>query len=546
MSDEPALLSAIIAHPDEDTPRLAYADWLDERGDPTRAEFIRVQCRLADLSPAHPDWVALSERQDELFDLLRAYRLGCRLSSANRYYFIDYISDGIDDSFRRGFPYSIAYQTDEEQPLTRRGAASMIAELTRLVATTTIRGFHPYELSPARLAELLAAPVTAQLTGLNVQVHTNEDNSEEQTDQFHRLVATSPNLAQLRELGLPNDVYPGGLAALTASETLGSVTWLAIWGVEAGEREVRKFTAARWLRQLHRCRVMPKQPGSAGPIIAGLGELPELHTLELGQPAPSALAALAAGRFPALARIEYWGPLDPALMRALARGKFPALACFEASNFSGPGLTDAGLRALLQADWFGRLHALDLAYTGLGDKAIRALSVHPVTRTLRSLKLNDNAFGSPGLAALLRRAAFPVLTVLDLRGQNKLKGAAAELAAILTALRAPQLRRLVLSYWPLGSTGAKALAANSALANLSRLDLDSCAIGDTGARALFASPHLQNLLELSLTDNPIKTAADALADPAVMPRLSSCSLRGTRVPQGTLSRLKRKRPGLIT
>jgi uncharacterized protein (TIGR02996 family) len=30
VSDEDALLAAIREHPDEDTPRLAYADWLDE------------------------------------------------------------------------------------------------------------------------------------------------------------------------------------------------------------------------------------------------------------------------------------------------------------------------------------------------------------------------------------------------------------------------------------------------------------------------------------------------------------------------------------
>src|SRR5215218_395524 len=42
-----ALYRAILAHPDEDTPRLVYADWLDEHGQPDRAEFIRVQCRLA-------------------------------------------------------------------------------------------------------------------------------------------------------------------------------------------------------------------------------------------------------------------------------------------------------------------------------------------------------------------------------------------------------------------------------------------------------------------------------------------------------------------
>src|SRR5207248_10529310 len=46
MSDERALLAAICAEPEEDTPRLAYADWLDEHGGPpeqARAAFIRTQ-----------------------------------------------------------------------------------------------------------------------------------------------------------------------------------------------------------------------------------------------------------------------------------------------------------------------------------------------------------------------------------------------------------------------------------------------------------------------------------------------------------------------
>lgn len=46
MTDEAALLAAIIAHPDEDTPRLMYADWLDENDRPERAEFIRLQCAV--------------------------------------------------------------------------------------------------------------------------------------------------------------------------------------------------------------------------------------------------------------------------------------------------------------------------------------------------------------------------------------------------------------------------------------------------------------------------------------------------------------------
>ncbi|VTU00197.1 Repeat-companion domain TIGR02996 OS=Singulisphaera acidiphila (strain ATCC BAA-1392 / DSM 18658 / VKM B-2454 / MOB10) GN=Sinac_4455 PE=4 SV=1 [Gemmataceae bacterium] len=47
MSDEDALLGAIWDAPNDDTPRLVYADWLDENSDPESAEFIRVQCELA-------------------------------------------------------------------------------------------------------------------------------------------------------------------------------------------------------------------------------------------------------------------------------------------------------------------------------------------------------------------------------------------------------------------------------------------------------------------------------------------------------------------
>jgi uncharacterized protein (TIGR02996 family) len=41
------LLPAVLAAPDDDLPRLVYADALEERGDATRAEFIRVQIELA-------------------------------------------------------------------------------------------------------------------------------------------------------------------------------------------------------------------------------------------------------------------------------------------------------------------------------------------------------------------------------------------------------------------------------------------------------------------------------------------------------------------
>jgi uncharacterized protein (TIGR02996 family) len=45
VTDDP--LDAVLAHPDDDGPRLVYADWLEERGDADRAEFVRLQLRLA-------------------------------------------------------------------------------------------------------------------------------------------------------------------------------------------------------------------------------------------------------------------------------------------------------------------------------------------------------------------------------------------------------------------------------------------------------------------------------------------------------------------
>ena len=47
MNQERALLRAVAAEPDEDLPRLVYADWLDDHGRAEWAEFIRAQVRLA-------------------------------------------------------------------------------------------------------------------------------------------------------------------------------------------------------------------------------------------------------------------------------------------------------------------------------------------------------------------------------------------------------------------------------------------------------------------------------------------------------------------
>lgn len=53
-----ALLDAIFDAPDDDTPRLVYADWLQEHGQEAYAQFIRLQCAAA----REPFWSAEANR----------------------------------------------------------------------------------------------------------------------------------------------------------------------------------------------------------------------------------------------------------------------------------------------------------------------------------------------------------------------------------------------------------------------------------------------------------------------------------------------------
>jgi uncharacterized protein (TIGR02996 family) len=66
MGDGPELFRAILAAPEADGPRLAYADWLAQRGDPF-SDFIRIQCRLAGTGPQDAAYPALRDSEQHLF-----------------------------------------------------------------------------------------------------------------------------------------------------------------------------------------------------------------------------------------------------------------------------------------------------------------------------------------------------------------------------------------------------------------------------------------------------------------------------------------------
>ncbi|HEY1067961.1 MAG TPA: TIGR02996 domain-containing protein [Pirellulales bacterium] len=77
MSDA-VFLQAILAAPDDDAPRLIYADWLEEAGEEERAELIRVQIELDQLTEPKPFPTALPELQ------LAHYRQEFRPSGGRR------------------------------------------------------------------------------------------------------------------------------------------------------------------------------------------------------------------------------------------------------------------------------------------------------------------------------------------------------------------------------------------------------------------------------------------------------------------------------
>lgn len=66
-SDHDALLAAICDQPDEDTPRLAFADWFDENDQPERAAFVRAQVELARTPPWEPFAVMCKWRRPDWF-----------------------------------------------------------------------------------------------------------------------------------------------------------------------------------------------------------------------------------------------------------------------------------------------------------------------------------------------------------------------------------------------------------------------------------------------------------------------------------------------
>ena len=87
MTDHDSFLEEIFKHPDDDAPRLVYADWLVEQGDP-RGEFIHLQIQRESLEKGSRDIQKLRKRE---LAILREYETewaGTVPSLVSRYSFL--------------------------------------------------------------------------------------------------------------------------------------------------------------------------------------------------------------------------------------------------------------------------------------------------------------------------------------------------------------------------------------------------------------------------------------------------------------------------
>lgn len=149
-SDGDALFRAVCENPADETPRLVYADWLEENGHAERAEFIRLQCEKWNLCPAYPDVTAARTRAS---DLSREF--------GEAWYAELPVIAGVEwsDLFVRGFVDAAWVEPARDVP----------AQLAALFAATPLQHLTLIEFGAKNLALLLDMPEVGRLVRVKRQ-----------------------------------------------------------------------------------------------------------------------------------------------------------------------------------------------------------------------------------------------------------------------------------------------------------------------------------------------------------------------------------------
>jgi uncharacterized protein (TIGR02996 family) len=436
-----AFLADILEHPEDDTPRLIYADWLTDHGQPDRGEFIRVQIERSRLDED-------DLRQDEL------ERREQHLLAKHTVWFNDVPKWARRGAiFRRGFLYRVSV-TERE---ILKGAA--------LWRTAPIRSLILGGLFPNYLA-VFHVPQLARVLDLAVHSYLEDDAVAD--------LGASPVLTNLERLSLsgcslrPEHVevlLEGALGERLLAVDLGN-NRLDLEGVYAlMERE----DLCQRLRHLDLWGACPND-GNLATVLARV-PWPNLRTLRLGH-----------------------ADLSVADLQALAGGAFPALRELDLSATAIPPMA---FRKFLASDTGQRLTALDLSQNESGGLLLDILLQSPGLENLRHLTLGRLDLCEKDLHTLAGCARLSRLTRLDLYETTL---SVASVTALVSSPNLRGLRRLGLNRTSLGAGVVAALADHLALPILGHLSLGGSGITEQGLTLLTSAPRLARLVSLDLND----------------------------------------------
>jgi uncharacterized protein (TIGR02996 family) len=449
-------LEYIVANIDEDTPRLAFADWLDEHDQEDRAEFIRVQVQRARLSAWDPAQIRLRLREHELLNR-HGERWLAELPAI----------EGVNwEGFRRGIVAEVSFASFEAMRAT-----ALACRAVAPIEAVTVRWPRQREAREAvpPIAELRELSLTGRPDGLNEVAW----------------LAESPQLSTLRKLTV-RGLWAEALRRLTASPHLGGLRVLHLPGNNLGNAGISALVSAASLTALEELDLT----GQGGWDRYAQNEIVRAQGLE----ALARWPGLATVRSLTLAGTDMGRAGLRALLRSPHVGALKHL-CLRNSRLDGQALAelDSALPAL-------RLEVLDLGENILKDPGPEYVAIVPCLRELKVLHLDRCEIRLSGARLFAKKASFlGGLRALDVSFNHF---GASGLGTLLD--REPAvLHTLKLRDNDLNDEGAALLADSPASNTLHELDLSRNRLGPPAGRALGASAHLRELLVLRLTENQL-------------------------------------------
>ncbi len=388
-TDAHALRQAIITDPDDTLVRLIYADYLEEQNDP-RAEFIRVQCELAEL----PEW---DERRWELW--LREKKLLGEFHDKWRRE--DLGENKFSCEFVRGFVEGIS-----------TSAEVFLKQGDDLFQQTPLRkvSLHEARHSVPQLAEcsLLRHLETLSLAGMGNQIGALE---------LEKLLA-SPFLAKLRDLVLRNEeVRDASIQVLCRSKVLNQLQELDLHGNQFDANGMEELTRSQKLQRLQYLDLSRNRLGAAGAqILADCRDLPELQILNLSQIELSAqgLRSLALGQpRPELRQLFLKeNPVGNEGVEALAGSPhFPVLELLDLGECE---IGRSGLRQLISSSHFPHLRCLRIPENRFAWESLGYWKECYSLVDLKWLDVSRNPLGDEGVKNLVSSPLLSSLTRVDL------------------------------------------------------------------------------------------------------------------------------------